>query len=618
MKRSRLIGLLMTAFLVTAAFSGCGSNTTSNSTANSTSNDTGSSTQNGGSESVPALPGGNTNGNINNSGLAAMQNGWIYYNSGAGLYKVKTDGTGSAKLNSDVSWWINAAGDWVYYANGSDGYKLYKAKTDGSFAMKVTDERMYSIHVAGDWIYYTDYSDSVESSGRIYRMKTDGSGKTLLSDTVSNALNVTGSWIYYGSGSALFKMKTDGSGKTKLTEDTSYYNVIGDINVSGDWIYYTEYSEYSGKLQKIKTDGSAKALVTSGMSRHVNVSGDRIYYINADDNSSLYRMKTDGSGKTKLDSDSSSFPNIAGDWIYFYDDSASQYCRIRTDGTGKEFLTPKSDTYLLPESSARYLADSEISSMSKDQLALARNEIFARHGYVFTNQYYKDYFSSKSWYVPNPSFKGDFSELNQYEVYNVQLIQKYESKYQGDSSYILPDSSTRYLTESDIASLSKDQLALARNEIFARHGYVFTNQYYKDYFSSKSWYSPNPSFSGNVEDLNSYEQKNIALIQKAEVSKADQLVYITSIDKNSMKISYDLTSGIVETEDGYVVKNESTLIRTKSLSSDATYYILIGGSSELQRTDFQGLINRFQAGYTLYKLEIEGDYITSVVQQYMP
>jgi hypothetical protein len=514
MKRPKIIGLIITAFLITTAFAGCGS--TSVNDANG-SNSTGNGNGDTSSQSVPPISAGNTNGNINNSGLAALHNGWIYYDSGAGMYKIKTDGTGTAKLNDDICWYINASGEWIYYSNGSDEYKLYKIKNDGTDKTKVSDETMYAIHVVGDWIYYTDYADYIDNSGKIYKMKTDGTGKTLISDTISYNINVTGSWVYYGTGSALFKIKTDGTGKTKLTEDTSYYNVVGDINVSGEWIYYTEYSEYSGKLQKIKTDGSGKTLVNSGMSRDVNLVGDWFYYSNADDNTRLYKMKTDGSGKAKLNNDASSFPNIVGDWIYYYDDATYQYCKMKTDGTGGTVITPKSDTYILPDSSTRYLADNEVSSLSMDQLAIARNEIFARHGYVFTNQWNKDYFSSKSWYVPNPNFKGTFEELNSYEVYNVQLIQKYE----GDSdagSYILPDSSTRNLSDSEVSSLSKDQLAIARNEIFARHGYVFANQWYNDYFSSMSWYVPNPSFSGNFEDLNAYEQYNALLIQKYETN----------------------------------------------------------------------------------------------------
>ncbi len=615
MKRPKIIGLLITAFLITTAFSGCGSSSVGNNDGNGNSN--GDS-----SESPSAAIAGNTNGNLNNSGIAALKDGWIYYYSGTGLHLLKADDTDGSNLNGDEAWYVNAVGDWIYYLNGGDGYKLYKVKTDGTGKAKVSDDTMYAMHVVGDWIYYTDYSDSIENSGKIYRMKTDGSGKALLSDTASACINITGDWIYYGAGSALFKMKTDGSSKTKLTEDTSYYNVVGDINVSGSWIYYTEYSEYSGKLQKIKTDGSGKTLVNSGLSRHVNVVGEWIYYINADDNSKLYKMKTDGSGKTKLDEGMSSFPNIAGDWIFYYNEDTFEYWRMKTDGSGKAALSPKAPpeegSYILPESSSRYLEESEVSSLSALDLGIARNEIFARHGFVFGNQWYKDYFTSKSWYVPNPEFKGTFEELNQYEVSNVQLIQKYEAIFEESASYILPESSVRYLDASEISSLSNEQLALARNEIFARHGYLFQNQKYADYFNSKSWYVQNPNFSGDLEELNAYERYNVNLIQMEETTSADQLVYITSIDKDRLKISYDLTSGIIETDDGYVVKNESTLIRTKSLAQDAIFYILVGGSTELVKTDFEGLWTMVESGRNLFNLEIQGDKIVSVVQQYMP
>lgn len=82
--------------------------------------------------------------------------------------------------------------------------------------------------------------------------------------------------------------------------------------------------------------------------------------------------------------------------------------------------------------------------------------------------------------------------------------------------YILPNSDNQYLKESDLESLSKEQLALARNEIFARHGYVFTMDEFKDYFTTKSWYSPNPSYDGSDSTLNEYEIANYKLIQELE------------------------------------------------------------------------------------------------------
>lgn len=85
-----------------------------------------------------------------------------------------------------------------------------------------------------------------------------------------------------------------------------------------------------------------------------------------------------------------------------------------------------------------------------------------------------------------------------------------------NADFILPDSDKRYLTEAEVSTLSKDKLALGRNEIFARHGFVFKNQVYAQYFTSKSWYSPNSSYDGGESLLNEYEKANCILIKKFE------------------------------------------------------------------------------------------------------
>ncbi len=85
-----------------------------------------------------------------------------------------------------------------------------------------------------------------------------------------------------------------------------------------------------------------------------------------------------------------------------------------------------------------------------------------------------------------------------------------------NDEYIISDSSTRYLTENELLKYSNKQLAYIRNEIFARHGYIFEKDEYKQYFLSKSWYVPNPYFSGSEEDLNYIERENIKLIREIE------------------------------------------------------------------------------------------------------
>lgn len=59
---------------------------------------------------------------------------------------------------------------------------------------------------------------------------------------------------------------------------------------------------------------------------------------------------------------------------------------------------------------------------------------------------------------------------------------------ENNGDYIIPDSSTRYLTEADLVNLTAEELRIARNEIYARHGRMFKDEMLQAYFDSKEWY----------------------------------------------------------------------------------------------------------------------------------
>ena len=87
----------------------------------------------------------------------------------------------------------------------------------------------------------------------------------------------------------------------------------------------------------------------------------------------------------------------------------------------------------------------------------------------------------------------------------------------GADEYILQESNTRYLSEEDLRNRSKEELKIARNEIYARHGRKFQAQDLQNYFDGKTWYQGTiepADFSESL--LNDFEKKNIKLIQKAE------------------------------------------------------------------------------------------------------
>jgi len=93
--------------------------------------------------------------------------------------------------------------------------------------------------------------------------------------------------------------------------------------------------------------------------------------------------------------------------------------------------------------------------------------------------------------------------------------ESHKSSNLSSSDHILPASDKRVMSEEDIANLTKRQLGLARNEIYARHGYIFKSQDLQKYFSSKSWYHPDHSFDGS---LNEVEKENVNFIKAREDS----------------------------------------------------------------------------------------------------
>lgn len=78
--------------------------------------------------------------------------------------------------------------------------------------------------------------------------------------------------------------------------------------------------------------------------------------------------------------------------------------------------------------------------------------------------------------------------------------------------FTFPDSSTRRLTEADIAQLGPATLRIARNEIYARKGRRFRNAELTRYFSQFAWYRP----VADEVQLNPIERANVELLTRAE------------------------------------------------------------------------------------------------------
>ena len=98
----------------------------------------------------------------------------------------------------------------------------------------------------------------------------------------------------------------------------------------------------------------------------------------------------------------------------------------RVDNQQTIYVERNSYDYIIPDSSTRYLTRAELSVYTPDELSYIRNEIFARHGYVFNMDKYANYFGCKSWYYPDYSYNGNYSVLNKVEVANIELLKDRE------------------------------------------------------------------------------------------------------------------------------------------------------------------------------------------------
>lgn len=90
------------------------------------------------------------------------------------------------------------------------------------------------------------------------------------------------------------------------------------------------------------------------------------------------------------------------------------------------------------------------------------------------------------------------------------------------SEYMLPDAATRVYDNAELEAMSDHDLFVARNEIYARHGYVFETGELSEYFGSKSWYQPSDVF--NEGEISEIERQNVSAILAIEQARGSQYV----------------------------------------------------------------------------------------------
>ncbi len=207
----------------------------------------------------------------------------------------------------------------------------------------------------------------------------------------------------------------------------------------------------------------------------------------------------------------------------------------------------------------RLIEEPDLVSRSLRELTLLRNTIFARAGNPFRKKWLADYFGKQSWYHPLTAV--DQSKLSALDRKNAEIIATYDVSLSRDRlQYMLqqvltavrasgataedkielrllsarlgewvgpsdtpederspledPGILDKQLTVEQLRDLSRRDLRLLRNTIYARRGRPFRSDLLRAYFEATEWYKSDASYTD--ARLSAVDGRNIKLIRSVE------------------------------------------------------------------------------------------------------
>lgn len=208
----------------------------------------------------------------------------------------------------------------------------------------------------------------------------------------------------------------------------------------------------------------------------------------------------------------------------------------------------------------RPITDADLAGKTLRELSLMRNTIFARAGNHFRKRWLDAYFTAQPWYAARKDLdrsvvtaldlanarKIAAAEANQdkaalvargaeirareaagkatpEDAVELRLISARLGRWVGAPAqrealertpFESPSLLDEQLTAAQLANLSRRDLRLLRNMVFARRGYAFKSDLLRMYFDDTDWYRPDPKYT--PEKLTRLDWRNVKLIRSVE------------------------------------------------------------------------------------------------------
>ncbi|HIY02953.1 MAG TPA: YARHG domain-containing protein [Candidatus Blautia faecipullorum] len=207
------------------------------------------------------------------------------------------------------------------------------------------------------------------------------------------------------------------------TDGTASINVY---NISSDTISFSFYQTNRNQTESVSADITAEVAGNAATFTFSDTAGNTSSGNLTFDNGRLYLHITTGEPVSSV------YPNVncimSREQVQLVPDPTATPTPAAEQENPEQTYTQTGE-YFFPDSNSRYLTDEDLAPYSYDQLELAKNEIYARHGRQFVTERIADYFNSKSWYQgtvdPNTFDAQQDSVFNEYEMANIQKIDEW-------------------------------------------------------------------------------------------------------------------------------------------------------------------------------------------------
>ena len=213
----------------------------------------------------------------------------------------------------------------VFFSNANDSNCLYSMNPDETKPKRLTTMGAKYINGADGYLYF--YMDSTSKSGKVtglggatnqfglYRCKTDGQKLTCLHRDFCGEVQLCGEYLYYqvkdAEGGTLNKIRCDKKDLTKVKDE-----MISPVCYDNGIIYYTGITG-DHSIHTLNTGNDSTATLFSGYMFYPVVQDGYLYYLNGDENYSIWRINLSNGVNEQITTDRCDCFTLNREHIYY-------------------------------------------------------------------------------------------------------------------------------------------------------------------------------------------------------------------------------------------------------------------------------------------------------------